>query len=206
MSLPPPHVYLLAAPSHRNTTMRIRLSQLRRIIKEEVQRTLREGDEAYYTGEVKAIVDKLYDEEGGGTVELRDLEKYFPPEGSVYEIDTDALQDDPKFQEEYDCQPTVGDHVIVSRTDDWEAGAFELPNDPGDTYYSDNKEAVDDAYNQVAWYGDGAPVELSDLVPKYVQGGNVDPPSIAIKKLLADPKFKEEYDVKDRKATRKSEQ
>ena len=194
--------------------MRIRLSQLRRIIKEEVQRTLREGDEAYYTGEVKAIVDKLYDEEGGGTVELRDLEKYYTIDGSglrkeygeIYEIDTDALQDDPKFQEEYDCQPTVGDHVIVSRTDDWEAGAFELPNDPGDTYYSDNKEAVDDAYNQVAWYGDGAPVDLRNLVPEYVQGSNVDPPSIAMKKLLADPKFKEEYDVKDRKATRKSEQ
>lgn len=188
--------------------MRLRLSQLRRIIGEEVQRTLREGGGgSYYTGEIKAIVDKLYDDESElGGVELGHLEVYYPPEGSdlrkshgeIYKIDIDKLREDELFQKEYDISPYAlsDDLANVSRTDDWREGAFVLPDEAGDSFYKDNKKAVDDAYNAAP----RLPVMLQRLVPKFEACGV--PYAIAVKRLLADKDFKKEYEVADGMVTR----
>lgn len=191
--------------------MRIRLSQLRRIIKEEVQRTLREGEgDSYYTDEIKAIVDKLYDDaaELSANVELDNLAIYYTTDGSdlrkthgeKYEIDTDALQKDPKFQKEYytpyadDPSEIDNKYAIVRRTGDWQEGTFKLDDDAGDSYYTDNKAAVDDAYDQASDWGSKESVKLTDLVPAFKTPDDL-PVAVAVGKLLADKGFKAEYEV-----------
>ena len=79
--------------------MRIRLSQLRRIIKEEVQRTL---NEAYNSDDLHAVYqEKTSDPQYGGCY-LEDFE-------GVVE-DTETLRADPMFTSEYQL---IGDRVIA---------------------------------------------------------------------------------------------